>query len=161
MEGDKEMTSSGDNQGSSGIAPAPQGFWAPDTHNYVAGSAHDLEQRLKKAGIKLRKELLVSAHNDLDSWLLLFSPPFIHETSHTLVEMVLNKKNIPAKDRDHFTPFGESSVCIPLRMLEKYMYPVPYHQAHATLWKGKIIILLHLSAFQGVLLPLRLALRAV
>jgi hypothetical protein len=36
-------------------------------------------------------------------------------------EMLLN---IPAEDiRDHFTPLGEFSVCMPLKMLEKYMYP--------------------------------------
>jgi hypothetical protein len=79
---------------------------------YVAGSAPVLEQRLKMAGIKLRRELLLNAHKDIDSWSLLFSPPSIHESSHTLVEMLLN---IPIEDRDHFTPLGESSVCMPLR----------------------------------------------
>jgi hypothetical protein len=31
--------------------------------------------------------------------------------------------NIPSEDRDHFTPLGEASVCMPLRMMEKYLYP--------------------------------------
>jgi hypothetical protein len=98
-----------------------QGSWVPNTQSYVTGTAPDLEQKLKVAGIKLRRELLLSAHNDLEAWSLLYSPPSIHETSHTLVKMLLN---IPAEDRDHFTPLGEVSVCMPLRMMEKYfLYP--------------------------------------
>ncbi len=102
------MTSSENTHRSSGIAPASQGFWAPNTQNYVAGSAPDLEQKLKLAGIKLRRELLLNAHNDLDldSWSLLMSPPSIHEASHTLVEMILN---IPEEGRDHFTSLGEAT----------------------------------------------------
>jgi hypothetical protein len=114
------MTSSDDNHGSAGTVRAPPGFWAPKTHNYLAGSAHDLEQKLKKADIKLRREILMNTQNDLNSCSLLMSPPSIHEASHTLVEMLLN---IPVEDRDHFTPLGESSVCMPLRMFEKYLYP--------------------------------------
>ncbi len=58
------MTSSEDNCGSSGIAPAPQVFWAPDTHNYVAGSTHDLEQKLKKAGIYQIQEGAPHEHSE-------------------------------------------------------------------------------------------------
>ncbi len=119
MDGDTRMVSSENTYGSSGITPASQGFWAPNTQNYVAGSAPDLKQNLKLAGIKLRRELLLNAHNDLDSWSLLMSPPSIYEAFHTLVEMLLN---IPAEDRDHFTRLVEASVCMPLRILEKYFY---------------------------------------
>jgi hypothetical protein len=31
--------------------------------------------------------------------------------------------NIPAEAKDHFTPLGESSVRMPLIMMEKYVYP--------------------------------------
>jgi hypothetical protein len=43
-----------------------------------------------------------------------------HEASHTLAEML---SNIPVEDRDHFAPLGEASVCMPLRVMEKYLYP--------------------------------------
>ncbi len=49
------MTSIENTHGSYGIAIASQGFWAPNTQNYIAGSAPDLEQKLKIAGIKLRR----------------------------------------------------------------------------------------------------------
>jgi hypothetical protein len=37
-----------------------------------------------------------------------------------LAEMLLN---IPVEDKDHFAPLGEASVCMPLRVMEKYLYP--------------------------------------
>ena len=66
----------------------------------------------------------MSAHNDIDAWSLLYNPPSIHEASHTLAEMLLN---IPVEDRDHFAPLGEASVCMPLRVMEKYLYPTIKH----------------------------------
>ena len=100
--------------GSKPQAP-PTAFWIPDTMNYVPGSAADLDQRLKTAGIKLRRELLTTCRTDIDAWTALMNPPSVHTASHTLVEMAMN---LPAEDRDHFTPLGDHGVCMPLRLME-------------------------------------------
>jgi hypothetical protein len=105
---------------SSQVFTPPEGCWLPNTQSYISGSAHELEQKLKVAGIKLRRLFLLSAHNDIEAWSLLYSSPSIHEASHTLAEMLLN---IPVEDRDHFTPLGEASVCMPPRVMKKYLYP--------------------------------------
>ncbi len=56
----------GDHESSGENAPNPKtppvAFWVPETKNYVPGSALDLDQKLKQAGIKLRRELLTSAN---------------------------------------------------------------------------------------------------
>ena len=98
----------------------PTAFWIPETMNYVPGSAADLDQRLKAAGIKLRRELLTTCQADIDAWTALMNPPSVHTASHTLVEMAMN---LPTEDRDLFTPLGDHSVCMPLRLMEKYLYP--------------------------------------
>ncbi len=79
----------------------PTAFWIPETMNYAPGSAADLDQRLKTAGIKLRRELLTTCQTDIDAWTALMNPPSVHTASHTLVEMAMN---LPAEDRDLFTP---------------------------------------------------------
>ncbi len=111
MDGDNEMNTGDDARMNSEVFTPPEGCWVPNTQSYISGSAHELEQKLKLAGIKLRRELLMSTHNDIDAWSLLYNPPSIHEASHTLVEMLLN---IPVEDREHFAPLGETSVCMPL-----------------------------------------------
>jgi hypothetical protein len=58
-------------------------LWVPETRNYVPGSASELEQNLKLSGIKLRRELLMSAQNDFDSWATLMTQPSTHEASRT------------------------------------------------------------------------------
>jgi hypothetical protein len=120
MDGDNEKDTSDNAHISSQIFTPPDGCWVLNTQSYITGSVQELEQKLKKVGIKLRRELLMNAHNDLEAWSLLYSPPSIHEASHTLAEMLLN---IPSENRDHFTPLGEAPVCMPLRMMEKYLYP--------------------------------------
>ncbi len=73
------------------IFTPPEGCWVPNnTQSYISGSAQELEKRLKMAGINLRRQLFMSAHNDIEAWSLLYSPPSIHEASHTLAEMLLN-----------------------------------------------------------------------
>jgi hypothetical protein len=87
-------------------------LWAPpETLNYVPGSASELEQNLKLSGIKLRRELLMSAQNDFDSWATLMTPPSIHEASRTLTQMLLHLSTV---DRDNFVPLGDNSVSMPL-----------------------------------------------
>jgi hypothetical protein len=98
----------------------PMPFWVPETRNYVHGSAGELDQRLKAAGIKLRRELLQNCRDDLDHWTALMNPPSVHTALHTLVEMAVN---LPSEDRDLFTPLGDHGVCMPLRLMEKYLFP--------------------------------------
>ena len=105
--------------GSKPKAP-PTTFWIPETKNYVPGSAADLDQKLKTAGIKLRRELLMTCQSDIDAWTALLNPPSVHTASHTLVEMAMN---LPEEDRDLFTPLGDHAVCMPLHLMEKYLYP--------------------------------------
>jgi hypothetical protein len=95
-------------------------LWAPETLNYVPGSASELEQNLKLSGIKLRRELLMSAQNDFDSWATLMTPPSIHEASRTLTQMLLH---LPTVDRDNFVPLGDNSLSMPLWVMEKYLFP--------------------------------------
>jgi hypothetical protein len=47
-------------------------------------------------------------------------PPTMHRTTHSLTEMLMN---ILSVDRDQFISLGEVSVYMPLRMMEKYLYP--------------------------------------
>ncbi len=79
-------TTAGGNNAST-IETVLETLWAPETLNYVPGSASELEQNLKLSGIKLRRELLMSAQNDFDSWATLMTPPSIHEASRTLTQM--------------------------------------------------------------------------
>ncbi len=95
-------------------------LWVPETRNYVPGSAAELEQNLKLSGIKLRRELLMSAQNDFDSWATLMTPPSTHEASRTLTQMLLHLPNV---DRDNFVPLGDNSVSMPLWVMEKYLFP--------------------------------------
>ncbi len=120
MDGENETNTVDDTRMSSELFTPLEGCWVPNTQGYISGSARELEQKLKVAGIKLRRELLMSAHNDIEAWSLLYSPPSIHEACHSLAEMLLN---IPEEDRDQFAPLGEASVCMPLRVMEKYLYP--------------------------------------
>ncbi len=71
----------------------PIAFWVPETLNYVPGSAAELDQRLKAAGIKLRRELLQTCQGDIDAWTTLMNPPSVHTALHTLVEMAMNVEN--------------------------------------------------------------------
>ena len=51
----------------------PTAFWVPETLNYGHGSAAELDQRLKAAGIKLRRELLQTCQGDIDAWTALMN----------------------------------------------------------------------------------------
>ncbi len=64
MDGDNETNTVDDALMSSEVFTPPDGCWVPDTQGYIAGSARELEQKLKLAGIKLRRELLLNAHNE-------------------------------------------------------------------------------------------------
>jgi hypothetical protein len=98
----------------------PATFWVPETMNYMPGSAADLDQRMKAAGIRLRRELLMTCQSDIDAWTALMNPPSVHTSSRTLVEMAMN---LPAEDRDLFTPLGDHGVCMSICLMEKYLYP--------------------------------------
>jgi hypothetical protein len=114
----------GDTEPSVETGPKPKAppttFWVPETMNYVLGSAAELDQRMKAAGIKLRRELLTSCQNDIDAWTALMNPPSVHTSSRTLVEMAMN---LPSENRDLFTPLGDHAVCMPMRLMEKYLCP--------------------------------------
>jgi hypothetical protein len=48
--------------------PYHASLWEPETHPYVYGTSAELEQKLKLAGINLRRELLQTSHSDFDAW---------------------------------------------------------------------------------------------
>ena len=83
MSGDAAMDANTGGNNASTIETVLETLWAPETLNYVPGSASELEQNLKLSGIKLRRELLMSAQNDFDSWATLMTPPSTHEASHS------------------------------------------------------------------------------
>jgi hypothetical protein len=122
-----DATAGGNN--TSTIETVLETLWAPETLNYVPGSASELEQNLKLSGIKLRRELLMSAQNDFDSWATLMTPPSIHEASRTLTQMLLH---LPTVDRDNFIPLGDNSVSMPLFMGDGKIL-LPHNKAHGSL----------------------------
>ena len=123
-EGNLVDMNTGDTEPSVETGPTPKAppatFWVLETMNYVLGSAAELDQRMKAAGIRLRRELLTTCQNDIDAWTALMIPPSVHTSSQTLVEMAMN---LPAEDRDLVTPLGDHAVCMPMRLMEKYLYP--------------------------------------
>ncbi len=58
--------------------------------------------------------------NDINAWTALMNRPSVHTSSRTLVEMAMN---LPVEDRDLFTPLEDHAVCMPMRLMEKYLYP--------------------------------------
>jgi hypothetical protein len=119
------MDTNTEDSGASTAQSVPEAFWAPETHNYVPRSASELEQKLKLAGIKLRRELLMNSKNEFDAWATLMTPPSIHESSHTLVQMLAH---LPNMDKDHFVPLGDNSVST-----NDEKVPPPHHQTRGVL----------------------------
>ncbi len=95
-------------------------LWEPDTRSYAYGTSAELEQKLKLAGINLRRELLKTSLRDFNAWKALVCPPSVHRSALTLAEMIAR---IPNEDKEQFRPLGEAGVVMPLRMMEKYLLP--------------------------------------
>jgi hypothetical protein len=95
-------------------------LWEPDTRSYAYGTSSELEQKLKLAGINLRRELLKTSLRDINAWKALVCPPSVHQSTLTLAEMIAH---IPDEDKEQFSPLGEAGVVMPLRMMEKYLLP--------------------------------------
>ncbi len=74
MSEDESMDTNTEDNGASTAQSVPKAFGASEKHNYVPGSASELEQKQKLAGIKLRRELLSNAQNDFDAWATLMTP---------------------------------------------------------------------------------------
>ncbi len=53
MDGENETNTADDAQMSSEVYTPPDGCWVPNTQGYISGSAHELEKKLKLAGINL------------------------------------------------------------------------------------------------------------
>ncbi len=100
--------------------PYVASLWEPETHPYVHGTSADLEQKLKLAGINLRRELLKASHGDFEAWSALVLPSSTHQSTRTLADMVVR---LPKEDQAQFKPLGEANVVMPLRMMEKYLQP--------------------------------------
>jgi hypothetical protein len=120
MPEDVSMDATAGDNNSSTNETVTETLWVTETLNYVSGSASELEQKLKLSGIKLRRELPMSAQNDSDSWTTLMTPPLNHEPSRTLTQMLLH---LPTVDRDNFIPLGDNSVSMPIWVMEKYLFP--------------------------------------
>jgi hypothetical protein len=120
MPEDVSMDATAGGNNASTIETVLETLWAPETLNYVPGSASELEQNLKLSGIKLRRGLLMSAQNDFDSWATLMTLPSNHEPSRTLTQMLLH---LPTVDRDNFIPLRDNSVSMPLWLMENYLFP--------------------------------------
>jgi hypothetical protein len=56
MDGENETNPVDDALMSSEVFTPPEGCWVPNTQSYISGSAQELEQKLKQAGIKLSEE---------------------------------------------------------------------------------------------------------
>ncbi len=104
------------------IEPYHAALWEPETHPYVYGTSAELGQKLKLAGINLRRELLQTSHNDFHAWTALVMPSSVHQPSSALADLIAR---IPKEDKEQFKPLGEANVvtCMPLRMMEKYLLP--------------------------------------
>jgi hypothetical protein len=100
--------------------PYVASLWTPEKHPYVYGTPTELEQKLKLAGINLRRKLLQASHIDFEAWTALVMPSSVHQATMTLADMVTR---IPKEDKEQFKPLGEANVVMPLRMMEKYLQP--------------------------------------
>jgi hypothetical protein len=115
VEGDAKMSIAGEM-----FEPYDFRVWEPETHPYVYGTSAELEQKLKLAGINLRRELLQASHNDFEAWVALVLPSSTHQSTRALTDMVVR---LPKEDQAQFKPLGEANVVMPLRMMEKYLQP--------------------------------------
>jgi hypothetical protein len=95
-------------------------LWEPDTPSHAYGTSVELEQKLKLAGINLRRELLKTSLRDFNAWKALVCPPSVHQSALTLAEMIAR---IPNEDKEQFSSLGEAVVVMSLRMMEKYLLP--------------------------------------
>jgi hypothetical protein len=93
--GDAEMTIATEM-----FEPYNVALWELDTHNYAYGTPAELEQKLKLTGINLRRELLKTAHDDIDAWTALVCQPSVHQSTRTLMDPV---SHIPKEDKEQFT----------------------------------------------------------
>jgi hypothetical protein len=100
--------------------PYHAALWEPETHPYVYGTSAEVEQKLKMAGINLRRELLQTSHNDFDAWTALVMPSSVHQATSALADLIAL---IPKEDKEQFKPLGEANVVMSLRMMEKYLLP--------------------------------------
>jgi hypothetical protein len=100
--------------------PYDASLWEPETHPYVHGTSAELEQKLKLAGINLRRELLQASHMDFEAWAALVLPSSVHQSTRTLADMVAR---LPKEDQAQFKPLGEANVVMPRGMMEKYLLP--------------------------------------
>jgi hypothetical protein len=109
--------------------PYNASLWEPETLSYVYGTSAELEQKLKLAGINLRRELLQASHVDFEAWTALVLPSSVHQSTRSLADMVVR---LLKEDQAQFKPLGEASVVMSLRMMEKYLQSTN-HRAHGTL----------------------------
>ena len=86
--------------------PYVASLWEPETHPYVYGTSAELEQKLKLAGINLRRELPQASHMDFDAWAALVLPSSVHQSTRTLADMVAR---LPKEDQAQFKPLGEAN----------------------------------------------------
>jgi hypothetical protein len=100
--------------------PDSTALWEPDPRSYACGTSYELEQKLKLAGINLRRELLKTSLRDFNAWKALVCAPSVHQSTLTLAEKIAR---IPEEDKEQFSPLGEAGVVMPLRMMEKYLLP--------------------------------------
>jgi hypothetical protein len=112
--------------------PYVASLWEPETHPYVYGTSAELEQKLKLAGINLRRELLQASHVDFDAWTALVLPASTHQSTRTLADMVAR---LPKEDQAKFKPLSEANVVMPLRMMEKYLQPTIVLMEHLRKYK--------------------------
>jgi hypothetical protein len=112
--------------------PYAPSLWEPETHPYVYGTPAELEQKLKLAGINLRRELLQASHVDFEAWSAFVLPASTHQSTRTLADMIVC---LPKEDQAQFKPLGEANVFMPLRMMEKYLQPTIVLMEHLRKYK--------------------------
>jgi hypothetical protein len=84
-----------------------------------------LEQKLKLAGLKvrIRRELLKNSQKDMNSWTALMNSPTNHGLSDTFIEDGHESPNRRPGSLHPVDWVNLHSVCMPLRMMKKYLYP--------------------------------------
>ncbi len=63
--------------------PYSTALWEPDTRSYAYGTSSELEQKLKLAGINLRRELLKTSLRDFNAWKISSGLPTIGASIHS------------------------------------------------------------------------------
>jgi hypothetical protein len=94
-------------------------FYEPHLPKLPRGTVEDIQNKLRTAGSRLRKDLNKSLKSDSQAWKALRRPASLHSAQRTLADMFFD---CPLADQERFRELGDGYVCTPLGTMEKFLY---------------------------------------